>query len=1036
MFDTKGRFIIENFAQKSTFASFLPGISGRFGIPIWSFYVNRGQAITSFGIRDKDHAIMEFSPAHQAYQYTDRCGFRTFLKVEGKYIESFRNHKNPHKMYIGSNELEIEEVDLAAGIQTNVLYYTLPGEPVGALIRKMTITNISDEKKEIQVLDGMPAVIPYGINLEGMKTMAQTLKAWMQVDDIKEKRPFYHVRFSTLDSTIVKKIDGGNFYLSWDQDGKRLKVLADPTVIFGSDTALDRAEEFIQKGYQELFQEQQVTVNQVPCAFSGAQKNLASKEKMIIYSVIGQAESKQIYHEFAAKIQSMEYFQRKYEQAERLTEKIGSVVRTKTANPVFDQYCEQSYIDNILRGGYPIQLSKQHIFYLYSRKHGDIERDYNFFCMLPEFYSQGNANFRDVNQNRRCDSILTPIVKDQNIKLFYNLIQLDGYNPLSVQMTKYQMTEDAIPLMLAKVEKERQGDLEEFLKKEFTPGELYHFVGNRLADLQDGEAFVTEILEHSKSIKKAEFSEGYWTDHWSYNLDLIESYLDLYPDKKQELLYEDESYTYYESRAMVLPRSKRYVETKEGIRQYYCVRELDKDSVNHTKVKTSYGKGETYCSNLMTKLFILAVNKAAALDPYGMGIEMEGGKPGWYDALNGLPGMFGSSMPDTYELCRMLEFMLESEETYQREIRVPIEVSDFIQGMIKSQNQGLNSSDRLFDRWDAWNRLKEVYRDKTRDGIDGTCIIYNAKELIKILTSLLVIVNEGIDKALAYGKEICPTYFAYEVKRYEKREEVIIPLEFSVITIPYFLEGPVHYLKLNNSIEKKRRLYRSIRTSQLYDKKLKMYKVNASLNNSSYELGRCRAFTPGWLENESIWLHMEYKYLLELLRSGLYEEFFHDLKTACVPFMDPEIYGRSPLENSSFIASSANPDTKIHGKGFVARLSGSTIEFIDMWRIMMFGERPFQMINGKLQFQLTPAIPAYLIGEEKKIQCRFMNTTDIYYQIKGEGSIIPGNCQIVEMKLFYKGAKIEIVENSSVSGSMACDIRDGKVSKIQVIIKK
>jgi hypothetical protein len=42
-----------------------------------------------------------------------------------------------------------------------------------------------------------------------------------------------------------------------------------------------------------------------------------------------------------------------------------------------------------------------------------------------------------------------------------------------------------------------------------------------------------------------------------------------------------------------------------------------------------------------------------------MGIEMEAGRPGWYDALNGLPGLFGSSMPETYELLRLVNFLLE-----------------------------------------------------------------------------------------------------------------------------------------------------------------------------------------------------------------------------------------------------------------------------------------------------------------------------------------------------------------------------------------
>ena len=44
------------------------------------------------------------------------------------------------------------------------------------------------------------------------------------------------------------------------------------------------------------------------------------------------------------------------------------------------------------------------------------------------------------------------------------------------------------------------------------------------------------------------------------------------------------------------------------------------------------------------KFFMLAVLKFSTLDPYGMGVEMEGGKPGWNDAMNGLPGILGSSM--------------------------------------------------------------------------------------------------------------------------------------------------------------------------------------------------------------------------------------------------------------------------------------------------------------------------------------------------------------------------------------------------------
>ena len=106
--------------------------------------------------------------------------------------------------------------------------------------------------------------------------------------------------------------------------------------------------------------------------------------------------------------------------------------------------------------------------------------------------------------------------------------------------------------------------------------------------------------------------------------------------------------------------------------------------------------------------------------------------------------------------------------------------------------------------------------------------------------------------------------------------------------VPYFLEGPVRYFNIGSE-ESKKAMYTQIKESDLYDEKLSMYKVNASLQDASFELGRCRAFTPGWQENESIWLHMEYKYLLELIRGGLYKEFFEDLKNAAVPFLDKDV---------------------------------------------------------------------------------------------------------------------------------------------------
>ena len=114
------KFLIENYGKKSTFASFLPGISGEKGIPIWCYYVNRGQCVVSFGVDNKDHSIMEFYPAHQAYQNVKTTGFRTFVKKDGKVTELFADENRTHRMEIARNGLKIEEENDVLGVNAKV----------------------------------------------------------------------------------------------------------------------------------------------------------------------------------------------------------------------------------------------------------------------------------------------------------------------------------------------------------------------------------------------------------------------------------------------------------------------------------------------------------------------------------------------------------------------------------------------------------------------------------------------------------------------------------------------------------------------------------------------------------------------------------------------------------------------------------------------------------------------------------------------------------------------------------------------------
>ena len=1035
--EAKKTYVMENYEKRPPFAGFLPGLSGIYGTPIWCYYVNRGQCISSFGVEDKDHAIIEFFPAHQAYQYTEQMGFRTFLKKDGKFLELFSSEDTTKKMNIKKNGLSIEELDENEKLQCNIDYFTLPNEKTGALVRKIRITNQADTTVKIELLDGLPAVIPYGVAMADLKEMGQTTQAWMQVEDLEKNVPYYRVRASMADTAAVTEVLGGNYGVAFDTAGQKKRVIADPELIFAYDSAMKKPIGFMEQNLEQLLKKVQVTCNQYPCCFFAEEKVLAPEESLVLYEMIGQVERKECLDEFLAEEKNAVYFEKKQQEADEIPEELCSVIETKTGNPDFDAYTQYTYMDNVLRGGKPVKLPGNKIFYIYSRKHGDLERDYNYFRMLPEFYSQGNGNFRDVNQNRRCDPFFTPYVGTENIQKFYGLIQLDGYNPLAIEKVTYEMKPEDANQALQSVDEKCKQEMLEFLKKPFTPGTFFKKLEEcGVKSLEEEKVLFAAVMEKAEGTTNADFGEGYWSDHWDYNLDLIENYLNVFPEQEESLLFQT-PIPYFRSQVKILPRKKRYVKTENGIRQYHFLEEEGKLDGSEKLLRAEYGNGDVIQSTLMEKLFVLCATKFAALDAYGMGVEMEGGKPGWYDALNGMPGLFGSSMAETYELSRMLAYTISAVEKYPAEYEILTEVAAFLRGLdviVSNHMNDIIREEELLEFWNERNVLKENYWEDCFRGIRGSRERMTQEEIRKILVHMQAVVTHGIRKAFAIQGGDCPTYFTYEVKKYTEAEDGISVEKFQVVKMPLFLEGPVRYLKLSIAEEQKQKLYEMVKESGLYDKKLQMYKVNASLKDASYELGRAKAFTPGWLENESIWLHMEYKYLLELLKSGLYEDFMEDFHNAAIPFLDEAVYGRSIYENSSFLASSANPNEAYHGRGFVARLSGSTVEFLQMWILMMFGN-VFDKEEDQLVFALNPVIPSYLIGDARCVEATLLGKTKVVYQLEENRDYFPGNYEISSYHLFYEDGNELVVEKTKIYGRMAEEIRSGNVKKIIVTLK-
>lgn len=277
----KEEFIIEQFDQAKPFSSFLPGLAGLKGIPMWTFYANRGQAVCSFGIRDKNSPIMEFSPANIMYQSVSMKGFRTFVKLEGAdtIYEPFQNaYPDPaarRTMRILANEIGIEEINEAKGLRTKVTYFHIPNDDYAALVRKVEITNITGEALRMEVLDGLPEILPYGVENAGYKEIGNLLRSWMEVDNLENGIPYYRNRSSTHDEAEISEVRSGHFYLSFDEQGSRIKPFADFELVFGSNTSLGYPEGFAGTPLEELAGRPQYCTNKVPCGFTGVTAELA-----------------------------------------------------------------------------------------------------------------------------------------------------------------------------------------------------------------------------------------------------------------------------------------------------------------------------------------------------------------------------------------------------------------------------------------------------------------------------------------------------------------------------------------------------------------------------------------------------------------------------------------------------------------------------------------------------------------------------------------------------------------------------------------
>jgi hypothetical protein len=393
--------------------------------------------MATFGTESKDYPMLEFNPANKAYQLTPYVGFRTFIRgtrapgtkggAKGMLgtsfnIEPFAPHNTRHPnvkdddankpkriLYVGTNELELSEIDGVNGISTNVQYFIMPEENFASLVRRTTLTNTGDTDMIVDVLDGLAKIEPFGGMLDGMlKNMGRTLEGWMGVYHADDglTMPFYKLSTEPGDSASVKIEEAGHYCLAFIENSKKkaklLPIVYDSTKVFGRDTSLQSAAALDASSVGKILNNPQYGWAMTSSAFPALnQITIKAGENITIASVYGKAEKIDMVPKVADIITEPGWIANKAVRARELIDELTAGVETKTVYPLFDGTVKQMFLDNSLRGGIPTILgrvdgdanydedSRVKVYHAFSRIHGDLERDYNAFKIDATYFSQG-----------------------------------------------------------------------------------------------------------------------------------------------------------------------------------------------------------------------------------------------------------------------------------------------------------------------------------------------------------------------------------------------------------------------------------------------------------------------------------------------------------------------------------------------------------------------------------------------------------------------------------------------------------------------
>jgi len=93
---------------------------------------------------------------------------------------------------------------------------------------------------EVEVVDGLPRIVPFGLREQFNKQMTRTMEAFSEIVHVNDRLPIFKMKVEPDDKPEVTWVAGGSFAFALT-NGKSLPILVDAENIFGTDTSFQSA---------------------------------------------------------------------------------------------------------------------------------------------------------------------------------------------------------------------------------------------------------------------------------------------------------------------------------------------------------------------------------------------------------------------------------------------------------------------------------------------------------------------------------------------------------------------------------------------------------------------------------------------------------------------------------------------------------------------------------------------------------------------------------------------------------------------------